>query len=78
MMKNLMRKAYVRFDGALHNALHNERGAQAIEWIALAGVVLAVFGAISVYFKGNTEVGTAVSGTLSDIIGKIGDAISGN
>lgn len=73
-MKNAMIKMYVK---AIH-ALQNQKGAQAIEWIALAGVVLAVFSAISVYFKGNREVGTAVSGTLSDIIDKIGSSISGD
>lgn len=63
-MKSLMQQAYVKVD----SALHNERGAQAIEWIALAGVVIAIFAAVQAAFKGNTEVGSAVSTTLSKLI----------
>jgi len=66
-MKNFIRKVYIQID----SAVHNEKGAQAIEWIALAGVVMAVFaGAIKVLEK-DTAIGGAVSSTLSAIIGKL-------
>lgn len=63
-MVTMMRKAYAK----VSVSLNNQKGAQAIEWIALAGVVIAVFAAIQTVFKSDTEVGTAVSTTLSNII----------
>ncbi|UFJ39245.1 hypothetical protein LOK74_14320 [Brevibacillus humidisoli] len=70
-MKRFMQKTYVKAMGALQT-LQNQKGAQAIEWIALAGVVLAIFTAIAAYFKdGEQSVGEAVSQTLSDIINGI-------
>ncbi|HZG82748.1 MAG TPA: hypothetical protein VEZ13_18485 [Brevibacillus sp.] len=64
MMTNAIQKIYAK---ALVS-LNNQRGAQAIEWIALAGVILAIFAAIQTFFKGDSEVGEAVSTTLSNII----------
>ncbi|HZG18245.1 MAG TPA: hypothetical protein VE710_25035 [Candidatus Bathyarchaeia archaeon] len=67
MMKNFIQKMYVKVD----SALHNEKGAQAIEWIALAGVVMAVFaGAISV-LEEDEAIGGAISETISAIISKL-------
>lgn len=66
-MKAMMQKIYVKFD----SALHNEKGAQAIEWIALAGVVIAIFAAIQTVFKKDNAVGEAISSTLSAIIKKL-------
>ncbi|QRG70430.1 hypothetical protein JNE38_03285 [Brevibacillus choshinensis] len=66
-MTNMMQNLYAK----VTTSLNNQRGAQAIEWIALAGVVLAVFAAIQTVFKGDTAVGKAVSDTLSSIIGKL-------
>lgn len=66
-MKNMMQKIYVKFD----SALHNQKGAQAIEWIALAGVVIAIFAAVQTVFKTDKAVGGAVSSTLSAIIQKL-------
>ncbi|ASJ57096.1 hypothetical protein BP422_28515 [Brevibacillus formosus] len=67
-MKNMLLRLYVRGQ----SALQNQKGAQAIEWIALAGVVIAVFGAVMTYFKGNPqEVGKAIGETLSNIIEKL-------
>ncbi|NRR04438.1 hypothetical protein QIH01_06220 [Brevibacillus brevis] len=67
-MKSMMLKWYVKSQGALRN----EKGAQAIEWIALAGVVIAVFGAVMAYFdKDPTLVGESIGDTLSNIIKKL-------
>lgn len=68
MMTSTIQKWYTK----LTVTLHNQKGAQAIEWIALAGVILAVFAAIQVVFKDDTAVGGAVSSTLSKIIKSIG------
>ncbi|GED30379.1 hypothetical protein BCE02nite_15200 [Brevibacillus centrosporus] len=67
MMTNIMQSLYAK----VTHSLRNQRGAQAIEWIALAGVILAVFAAIQTVFDGDTAVGKAVSETLSNIIGKL-------
>lgn len=69
MMTNMMQKLYVKMDAVLNN----QKGAQAIEWIALAGVVLAVFAAIQVVFKDDESVGGAVSSTLTKIIRSIAE-----
>jgi hypothetical protein len=54
-------------------SLNNQKGAQAIEWIALAGVILAVFAAVQAYFNdGERNVGNAISNTLSKLIEGIG------
>ncbi|MGG1898537.1 hypothetical protein [Brevibacillus formosus] len=67
-MKTMMQKLYVKVQGALQN----QKGAQAIEWIALAGVVIAVFGAVITYFKGNPDgVGKSIGETLGNIIGDL-------
>ncbi|ATF11090.1 hypothetical protein HPY28_13735 [Brevibacillus sp. HB1.2] len=67
-MKSMMLKWYAKGQGALGN----EKGAQAIEWIALAGVVIAVFGAVITYFNGNPAlVGESIGDTLSNIIKKL-------
>jgi len=64
MMTNAIQKLYAK----TMVSLNNQRGAQAIEWIALAGVILAIFAAIQVVFQDDKNVGNAVSSTLSNII----------
>ncbi|TRY23599.1 MULTISPECIES: hypothetical protein [Brevibacillus] len=68
MMTNTIQKWYAK----MLVSLNNQKGAQAIEWIALAGVILAVFASIQLFFKGDDAVGSAVSNTLSKIIEGIG------
>jgi len=64
MMTTAIQKMYSK----VYGSLNNERGAQAIEWIALAGVILAIFAAIQGVFDSDKNVGNAVSDTLSNII----------
>jgi hypothetical protein len=64
MMTNTIQKWYAK----MLVSLNNQKGAQAIEWIALAGVILAVFASIQLFFKGDENVGNAVSETLGNII----------
>ncbi|UFJ62642.1 hypothetical protein [Brevibacillus sedimenti] len=69
MLTNTIQKWYAK----MLVSLNNQKGAQAIEWIALAGVILAIFAAIQLYFNnGEESVGEAISKTLSNIIKKIG------
>lgn len=64
MLTNTIQKWYAK----MSVALNNQKGAQAIEWIALAGVILAVFASIQLFFEDDDVVGNAVSETLSKII----------
>lgn len=63
-MTAMMQKMYVKAAGAIQN----QKGAQAVEWIALAGVVIVILGAVQTFFSSDKEVGKAVSTTLSNII----------
>ncbi|MED4571644.1 hypothetical protein [Brevibacillus agri] len=74
MMTTMMQKLFVKASFSLRN----QKGAQSIEWIALAAVVLAVLGAVATFFSKDENVGNAVSGTLSDVIEHIGDKITGD
>ncbi|MDF2682287.1 MAG: hypothetical protein K0R47_3477 [Brevibacillus sp.] len=67
MITNSVQKWYAK----LSVSLQNQRGAQAIEWIALAGVILALFGAMQIFLKDDEAVGGAVSSTLSKLIKSI-------
>jgi Flp pilus assembly pilin Flp len=70
MLTNTIQKWYAK----MLVSLNNQKGAQAIEWIALAGVILAVFAAVQAFFNdGERSVGDAISKTLSNIIKKIGE-----
>lgn len=65
MLTNTIQKYYSK----MLVSLNNQKGAQAIEWIALAGVILAVFASIQLFFKGDSQtVGRAVADTLANII----------
>jgi len=66
-MKNFIRKTYIK----VNTVLNNEKGAQAIEWIALAGVVMAVFAGAITFLKTDDGVGEAVGETLANIIRKL-------
>ncbi|UOE92260.1 hypothetical protein [Alkalihalobacillus sp. LMS39] len=50
----------------------NERGAQAIEWIALGIVVIAVLGAIATAMTDDKIIASAVKETLSNLIKSLG------
>ncbi|EJL39139.1 MULTISPECIES: hypothetical protein [Brevibacillus] len=74
MMTTMMQKLFVKASFSLRN----QKGAQSIEWITLAAVVLAVLGAVATFFSKDENVGNAVSNTLSEVIGHIGDKITGD
>lgn len=68
----MLKKTFVKMTGAYNRYVNNERGAQALEWVALGLVVLAVMGAIASGIDGNTSVGNKIMDTLSNLIGKVG------
>lgn len=69
-MKNLCIKTYVK----CKQLVDNQRGAQAIEWIALAGIVVLIFAAISQFFEGKTasKLGQTIMDKLNEFIGNVG------
>ena len=48
--------------------MKNERGAQALEWVALGLVVLAVMGAIVTGIGNNTSIGQTIIKKLEEMI----------
>lgn len=67
-MKNMFLKAYV----SCKTAMSNEKGSQALEWIAIAGVVVLLTGLISTAFSGSglgTKFFTAFSTWIDEIVG---------
>ncbi|MFS0554927.1 hypothetical protein [Brevibacillus sp. 179-C9.3 HS] len=71
-MTKFIQKMYAK----MSVSLNNQKGAQSIEWIALAAVVLAVLGGIAGVMGDDEGVGESVSTALSDIIEHIGEKIS--
>ena len=66
-MKNLETRLYLKAVGA-KKLLNNERGAQSLEWLGIAALLIMVIGIIST-FLGNNE------SRITDIIGNILDKI---
>ncbi|WP_035178352.1 Flp family type IVb pilin [Alkalihalobacterium bogoriense] len=61
-----------KFKNFIGQYVKNERGAQAIEWIALGIVVIAVLGAVATALSTDENIGGAVSETLSNLIKSLG------
>ncbi|MCM3113222.1 hypothetical protein [Lederbergia lenta] len=55
-----------------HYVGKNEKGAQALEWIALGMLVLAIMGAIAATMEGDTSMGQAVKTQLAKMINSLG------
>lgn len=71
-MTKFIQKMYSK----MYVSLNNQKGAQSIEWIALAAVVLAVLGGIASVMGKDKGVGESVSDALSDIIEHVGSKIA--
>lgn len=65
-MKNLVQKLWVN----MMAPLKNEKGAQSLEWLGLAALLILVLGIISTALS-------AQSGSIGELIGKIISKISG-
>lgn len=66
-----MTKLWVKATGTYHRwtgYVKNERGAQALEWVALGLVVLAIMGVIAQGLKGDTSLGKAILDKLKEMI----------
>lgn len=67
----MFRRWYVSLTSRINQAVQNERGAQALEWIALGMLVLAIMGAIAATMEGDTQLGQAVKNSLSNMINSL-------
>lgn len=65
-------KAWIKVNGIYARYVKNERGAQALEWVALGLVVLAVMSAIAMGIKEDSTLGQAIMTKIGDLIKKIG------
>jgi Flp pilus assembly pilin Flp len=65
-------KAWTKVNGIYNRYVKNETGAQALEWVALGLVVLAVMGAIASGISGNSTLGQTIMDKLGELIGNIG------
>ncbi|ANX10957.1 hypothetical protein ABE41_002880 [Fictibacillus arsenicus] len=71
MMNKLYAKAQNKME-TYKGYVNNEEGAQALEWIALGTVVIAVMAAIATGVSGNASgLGQAIIGKLSQLISSI-------
>lgn len=68
----MLMKSWTKLNGIYSRYVKNESGAQALEWVALGLVVLAVMGAIAAGIGDNTELGETIMKKLSDLIKNIG------
>lgn len=69
----MLTRWYVGLKLRVEEYLRNERGAQALEWIALGMLVLAIMGAIATFFEGDTSLGRTVKNTLANMIERLGE-----
>lgn len=66
-------RLYISVKSRVDHYLRNERGAQALEWIALGMLVLAIMGAIAATMEGDTQLGQAVKNALSNMINSLSE-----
>jgi len=71
-MNDMLKKTMEKMNGVYNRYVKNERGAQALEWVALGLVVLAVMGAIASGIGDDTSLGKTIMSKLSELVGKIG------
>lgn len=65
---NMLKKAWSKVTGVYSRYVKNETGAQALEWVALGLVVLAIMGVIAAGIEGDTSIGKAITTKLSQLI----------
>ncbi|MEC2057632.1 hypothetical protein I6J18_12495 [Peribacillus psychrosaccharolyticus] len=64
----MMKKSWNILKSKVGYYVQNERGAQALEWVALGLVVLAIMGVIATGIQGDASLGKAIIGKLSEMI----------
>jgi hypothetical protein len=74
----MLTKMWLKANATYSRYVNNERGAQALEWVALGLVVLAVMGAIASGVGDNTTIGKTIVSKLEQMINKIGGGGGGS
>ncbi|UII56306.1 hypothetical protein LS684_02110 [Cytobacillus spongiae] len=68
-MKNLMIKAWIK----VMQPVRNERGAQSLEWLGLAALLILVLGIISTAVDGQKDgIGKIIGNIIQKISGMVG------
>ena len=68
-MKNLLMKAWINIVAPVKN----EKGAQSLEWLGLAALLILVLGIISTAVSGQSgAIGNLISSIISKISGMVG------
>ena len=70
MLKQLNGKV-LSFKEKFVRLVNNEKGAQTVEWVALAAIILVLLMAVGSVFGGDTSIGEAVVEKISEVIGKV-------
>lgn len=70
----MLTKLWFKANEVYNRYVKNETGAQALEWVALGLVVLAVMGAITAGISDNTSLGETIISKLEDMIEGIGSS----
>ncbi|AXF56227.1 hypothetical protein [Salicibibacter kimchii] len=69
-MKKLCQQTYAK----LSSHLNNQKGAQSLEWLGIAAVIIILLGLLSTALANNDE---TVEGIVDDILSQIGDMVGG-
>lgn len=64
----MIKKTWNKVTAVYNHYVNNQVGAQALEWVALGLVVLAIMGVIAAGIKGDTSIGQAITSKLSSWI----------
>ncbi|MCM3636241.1 hypothetical protein M3152_00810 [Sporosarcina luteola] len=67
----MMKKIWWNFNAKYLTYVKNERGAQALEWVALGLVVIAIMSAIAMGIQGSS-IGSTIVSKLEEMIEGIG------
>lgn len=64
----MLKKSWNKMNSIYSRYVNNERGAQALEWVALGLVVLAIMGVIAAGLEGDTSLGRTIITKLKEMI----------
>ncbi|WP_408009132.1 hypothetical protein ACJROX_02085 [Pseudalkalibacillus sp. A8] len=68
----MVKKMVENMTAVFNKYVNNERGAQALEWVALGLVVLAVMAAVATAVEGNgSSIANAIVEKIAELIGKM-------
>lgn len=74
----MLKKTWNKMNSVYARYVNNERGAQALEWVALGLVVLAIMGVIAAGIEGDKSLGQAIITRLKEMIEGLGGSGEGS